>query len=110
MSPQRIGASLTLAMLTATVLTLQASPATGVAPTDEWQPVGSTELISRSSQGRPGSLDSFTPALSAAGRYVTYASFADNLPPGEASELEVYLHDRTTGTTIRVSESPRGAV
>jgi archaellum component FlaF (FlaF/FlaG flagellin family) len=48
-------------------------------------------------------------ALSANGRYVAFTSLADNLVPGDENGFEdVFVHDRETGTTQRVSISSAG--
>jgi hypothetical protein len=52
---------------------------------------------------------SFQADLSADGRYVVFTSLATNLVPGAtASFVQVYLHDRATGTTERISEDAAG--
>ena len=43
------------------------------------------------------------PSLSADGRFVAFASDASNLVPGADDQRDVYLHDRQTGATTRVS-------
>ena len=49
-------------------------------------------------------------SISANGRYVAFNSLADNLVPGDENDLEdVFVHDRETGTTQRVSVSSAGA-
>src|ERR1700734_1601316 len=58
-----------------------------------------------------GSGDSVSPVISADGRYVLFASAANNLlligtnpiSPVFPPKLNVYLHDRTSGTTTFVS-------
>jgi Tol biopolymer transport system component len=53
---------------------------------------------------------SFTPSISADGRYVAFESEADNLVPGDANETgDVFVRDRWQGTTVRVSLSATGA-
>ncbi|MEO7836652.1 MAG: hypothetical protein ABIS21_03295, partial [Acidimicrobiales bacterium] len=48
--------------------------------------------------------------LSADGRYVTFESYATNLVAGDTNgRPDVFLHDRQTGVTSRVSESSDGA-
>jgi Tol biopolymer transport system component len=45
-----------------------------------------------------------TPALSADGRWVAFGSIASNLVPDDASgHIDVFVHDRDTGATTRVS-------
>lgn len=50
------------------------------------------------------------PDVSADGRYVVFQSRAANLAPGDTNgRTDVFLHDRTTGITSRVSVSEAGA-
>ena len=70
-----------------------------------------TERVSVSSTGaqQNGSLVS-VPALSADGRYVAFTSDASNLAPKDTNGVEdVFVRDRQTGTTGRVSLSNLGA-
>ena len=47
---------------------------------------------------------SFTPAISGDGRFVAFASGADNLVDGDINNwVDVFVHDRQTGVTERVS-------
>jgi len=64
-----------------------------------------TQRVSVSSGGSQGNDDSFClPALSADGRFVAFESLASNLVPGDTNGFEdVFVHDRWTGTTRRVS-------
>ena len=71
---------------------------------------GRTERVSLDSAGGEGDSGSFDPALSADGRFVAFASLASNLAPGDDNALfDVYLRDRTSGTTWRVSRGLDGA-
>ncbi|MFN0007088.1 MAG: TolB family protein [Planctomycetota bacterium] len=70
---------------------------------------GSTTLVSRSSSGIPGNGASSAPSISADGRLVAFASDASNLISVDSNgRTDVFLHDRQTGTTSRVSESSTG--
>jgi hypothetical protein len=71
---------------------------------------GETERVSVASDGTQARRGSINPVISADGRYVAFDSFSDDLVPGDAHpEDAVYLHDRVTGHTVRVSdESQRG--
>ena len=70
---------------------------------------GTTERVTVTSNGTQGNSDSFTPALSADGRFVTFESDADNLVPGDTNgSTDVFVHDRLTGTTKRVSVTSDG--
>ena len=71
---------------------------------------GFTELDSVSSTGVQGDRDSELPAVSADGRFVAFASFSDNLIPGDTNgAADIFVRDRLTGTTERVSVSSTGA-
>ena len=66
---------------------------------------GTAVDISVDSTGLQADLDSFTPQLSANGRFVAYTSFADNLIPGDLNEgSDVFVRDLQADTTERVSE------
>lgn len=71
---------------------------------------GRTERISVSSTGVEGNLDSYGGfALSADGRYVAFASAATNLVPGDSNNAsDIFVHDRQTGRTERVSVDSNG--
>lgn len=67
---------------------------------------GTNELISVSSAEVPGNLFSAPPAISDDGRFVAFGSFANNLVAGDANgNLDVFVRDRTAGTTELVSVS-----
>jgi Tol biopolymer transport system component len=74
-----------------------------------------TSLVSRSSSGAQGSGggengESAMAVLSADGRHVAFASFADNLVPGDTSELpDVFVRDLGRSGTERVDVSTNGA-
>ncbi|MET0497602.1 MAG: malectin domain-containing carbohydrate-binding protein [Steroidobacteraceae bacterium] len=63
---------------------------------------GATERVSVSTSGGESNGDNYEPAISADGRYVTFTSYANNLAAG-ATGNNIFLHDRTTGTTEIVS-------
>jgi Tol biopolymer transport system component len=53
---------------------------------------------------------SFTPAISGSVRFVAFASDASNLVPGDTNGAsDIFVHDRQTATTTRVSLGVRGA-
>jgi Tol biopolymer transport system component/pimeloyl-ACP methyl ester carboxylesterase len=65
-----------------------------------------TELVSRSMSGGFGDNDSGTygaPVQSADGRYVAFTSAAYNLVAGDTNNWDIFVRDRKTGTTERVS-------
>src|SRR5690348_12630927 len=69
----------------------------------------STEVVSVSSGGALGNNGSQDPAISADGRYVAFTSAPANLVAGDTNgKLDVFVHDRQTGLTERVSVSQSG--
>lgn len=70
---------------------------------------GQTTRVSVSSSGEPGNSRSEAPAISADGRFVTFDSHSFNLVPGDTNNVpDVFVHDRQTGLTTRVSVSSGG--
>ena len=70
---------------------------------------GITTRVSVSSSGVPGNGDSRNPVISTDGRYVAFPSRASNLVAGDANGAsDVFVHDRVTGITSRVSVSSSG--
>jgi Tol biopolymer transport system component len=73
---------------------------------------GTTVCVSTNYQGQPGNADSFRVSLSADGRFVAFSSRASDLVLGDTNEdWDVFVRDRQTGTTERVSvghESQQG--
>jgi alpha-tubulin suppressor-like RCC1 family protein/Tol biopolymer transport system component len=76
-----------------------------------------TELVDVDSDEIPGNSDSDNPSISADGQSIVFNSYSDNLlPAGEDtnSDWDIFLRDRSTGTTSRVSvaldplEQPNG--
>ena len=65
---------------------------------------GTTERVSVGPGGAQGNGFSDDPALSADGRFVAFESDASNLVPGDTNDaVDVFVRDRQTGTTRRVS-------
>ena len=63
-----------------------------------------TERVSVASDESQGLLGSRDTAISSSGRYVVFNSDATNLVAGDTNSVrDVFLRDRTAGTTIRVS-------
>ena len=70
---------------------------------------GATERVSVGPGGAQANESSSSPALSAEGRFVAFASFATNLVPGDTNNnSDVFVRDRRTGTIRRVSTGPGG--
>ena len=92
---------LVLALLTAGLLL---PPAPAVA-------AGSTARVSVSSDGRQGSGGGIpVPSISADGNVVAFSTAARNLVDGDTNDAEdVFVHDRRSRVTTRVSVGPAGA-
>jgi Tol biopolymer transport system component len=70
---------------------------------------GTTTLVSKNSAGAVGNDVSFSPFLSADGRYVAFYSIATNLASGDTNGFaDVFVRDRNTGTTYMVSRNSAG--
>lgn len=75
---------------------------------------GMTELVSVDSDGNPangasGRIGTLNPAISADGRYVAFESFATNLVPDDTNGVaDIFVHDRFTSRTTRVSVASDG--
>ena len=68
-----------------------------------------TTLVSVDSAGIQGNSDSSWPDISADGRFVAFISSATNLVAGDTNgEPDVFVHDRLTHKTTRVSVSSNG--
>jgi cysteine-rich repeat protein len=70
---------------------------------------GETTRVSVSSSGEQANFGSSDGTISANGRFVGFFSGADNLVPGDTNDAnDVFVHDRLTGETTRVSVSSSG--
>ena len=70
---------------------------------------GTTERVSVSSSGAQADGASELPTISADGRFVAFRSLADNLVSGDTNATwDIFVHDRATGVTQRVSVSSTG--
>jgi Tol biopolymer transport system component len=75
---------------------------------------GRTTRVSVSSRGQEArgfasGTGSNAPSISADGRYVAFHSEASNLVPGDTNNVfDIFVHDRKTGRTTRVSVSSSG--
>ena len=68
-----------------------------------------TERISVSTLGIEGNAQSFSPSISADGRYVVFASIANNLVSGDTNNTtDIFLRDRVSGVTRRISVATGG--
>ena len=70
---------------------------------------GTTERVSIASDGTPAGAPSLFPAISGDGRYVVFQSDATNLVSPDTNATDIFLRDRVTGTTTRVSVASGGA-
>jgi Tol biopolymer transport system component len=65
---------------------------------------GGLERVSVSSAGEQGDDWSLAPSISSDGRLVAFHSFAGNLVAGDGNfDFDVFVRDRTAGTTVRAS-------
>lgn len=70
---------------------------------------GETTLVSRSTAGIQGNATSYQVAISANGRFVAFSSLASNLVTDDTNNsADVFVHDRQTEITERVSISSTG--
>src|SRR5262245_42753596 len=70
---------------------------------------GETARMSVDSSGIEGNDKSDLPSIAANGRFVAFESLATNLVPGDTNAArDVFVHDRETGQTTRVSVTSGG--
>ena len=70
---------------------------------------GAIELVTVGQGGVQGNHLSSMPTISADGQRVAFWSYASNLTPGDANnKSDVFLRDRATDTTTRLSVTPSG--
>lgn len=70
---------------------------------------GITQRLSVSSADAQANGDSYNPAISNDGRYVVFGSTATNLVLSDTNgKSDLFLHDRTTGNTTRISVATDG--
>lgn len=68
-----------------------------------------TTRVSVSTAGRQGNKRSWAPSVSGNGRFVVFSSMATNLVAGDTNQVgDVFVHDRQTRQTTRVSVSSAG--
>ena len=71
---------------------------------------GNTTRVSVDSAGAEADSESYSPSISGDGRYVAFYSYASNLVAGDTNgQVDIFVHDRTTNTTTRVSVDSIGA-
>ena len=71
--------------------------------------MGAVTRVSVASTGAQGDGISLNPSLSADGRFVAFESNASTLVAADTNGVrDIFLHDRVTGTTERISESAAG--
>lgn len=71
---------------------------------------GVLERVSVGVGGRQANGDSTRPAISGDGRLVAFESDATNLVPGDTnSRTDIFVHDRLTGTTEKLSQAADGS-
>jgi Tol biopolymer transport system component len=77
---------------------------------DLW--TGAVVRVSTDPGGNQADSGSDTPALSADGRYVAFASYADNLVPGEPEDVngaaDIFVKDLQTGAVVRANTDANG--
>jgi Tol biopolymer transport system component len=78
------------------------------------QVTGTTTRVSVATDGNQGNGPSgsvyYGPAISGDGRYIAFDSEADNLVMGDGNhETDIFVHDRITGQTTRVSSTSDGS-
>ena len=69
---------------------------------------GTTTRISVTSDGKQGTGESVRPSISSDGRYIAFQSDAPLQADDTNEKTDVYLHDRGSGETTRVSIGPGG--
>jgi Ca2+-binding RTX toxin-like protein len=68
-----------------------------------------TTRVSFDSAGNQGNRSSYTPSISADGRFVAFYSGASNIVPGDTNNRDdIFVRDRLTNTTTRVSVDSAG--
>ena len=70
---------------------------------------GATERVSVATAGTEANNESYSPAISSAGRFVAFRSDATNLVVNDTNHnSDIFVHDRTLGVTERVSVASDG--
>lgn len=98
-----------LALLTLSLPASRAMPLSGVPVVRQLVAVD-LRRASLTHDGVDANNSSFEASLSANGRFVAFESNADNLVPGDTNETtDIFVHDRVTRDTTRVSVASNGA-
>ena len=69
---------------------------------------GETTRVSVDSEGIEANGSSLWPSLSGDGRFVSFTSYASNLVPMDTNGADIFVHDRATVETTRVSVDSEG--
>ena len=67
-----------------------------------------TTRVSTDSGGLQANGSSYSPAISADGRYVAFYSYASNLVTGDTGNVDIFVKDTLTGVTTRVNTDSAG--
>ncbi len=71
---------------------------------------GKYEMVNQTQDGSPGNGDSYSPVLSADGKFVAFSSASSNLVPGDSNGFaDIFIRDRTDGTIELISHAPDGS-
>lgn len=70
---------------------------------------GQTTRVSVATGGTEANAGGTEPDISRDGRFVAFLSNADNIVPDNNFTADVFVHDRQTGVTERISEAPDGS-
>src|SRR4051812_32334096 len=97
-------------LLTSSVCLCALSFATALLTTGNAAFDGSIERVSVSSSGSQAAAGGGSSSLDRTGRYVVLGSYSGDLVPDDTNnQLDVFVRDRSLGTTERVSVSSAGA-
>ena len=89
---------------------LLAATLIGMSPGGALAAPGDITRVSVDSSGTQANAGSRHTTISGDGRYVAFASDASNLVDGDTNEAtDIFVHDRQTGVTTRVSVDSSGA-
>lgn len=69
---------------------------------------GTTTRVSLASDGTQGNQSSQNPAISADGRFIAFDSWSSTFVQGDNVLSDIFVHDRDSGITTRVSVGPGG--